>query len=530
MMTDRPAPDGEVSAVDSAGTRKFYSILYDSEANRPAILSAREPACFYDLLLNQIIDAIVAGREQYDLKPFFHAPLNDLSTITYRHEVMRDLETEVLYESVRTFSTHMESMRYRVSSARQSHYKYQREGLFLEAASRYCEAVRTLYHALGEHMPRSLGLLAFTRYLKDHLASDAFKALTHDIEKLHTDLAAIEYAVLIDGSRVVVRPYRPEPDYTVSVENIFDRFKRDGAENYRVKYPDRISMNHVEANILERVARIHAETFAHLDDFYATHATFRDSAIVDFDREIQFYLAWIDYIGKFKRAGLKFCYPDVSDTNKNIMVEDGFDLALAGKLVPNGEIPVCNNFSLSGNDRILVVTGPNQGGKTTFARMFGQLHYLSSLGCPVPGKVARLLLFDRLFTHFEREEDITTLRGKLEDELIRIHRILEQATPQSILVINEIFSSTTISDALYLATAVMARIRELDALAVCVTFLDELAQGDKVTSMVAGVSPDQPSQRTFKLMRRPADGLAYALSLAEKYGLTFEHIKERLGS
>jgi DNA mismatch repair protein MutS len=506
----------------------FHSILF-SESQSGADGDARQaPEFFPDLHLDQIIASITAGRDEYNLKPFFYTPLTSVDAIYYRHEILRDLEGEALAGSIRLFAEAMRKMRTHLAQAGQLYYKHQKKIWFRDAVEIYCDAVRHLCRGLADAELRSRGFQAFRDFLTSYAQSNEFVSLAADTEKLKTDLAAIRHSLHIHGKRIRVSKYQSEPDYGVDVLQTFEKFKQASAKEYRFDARSPAEMNHVEAAVLDLVAQLYSETFSFLDAYCDRHASFLNPGIARFDREVQFYAALLEYGTRFKRAGLHLCYPSVS-RSKEVYGRQVFDLALAERLVREKTPIVANDFYLNDPERVFVVSGPNQGGKTTFARTFGQSHYLASIGCMVPGKEARLFLCDALFTHFEKEEDIRELTGKLEDELLRIHRILDQATPASILIMNESFLSTTLQDALFLSKRIMERILAIDMLCVSVTFLDELgAMSEKTVSMVSTVDPQDPARRTFKVVRQPADGRAYADVIAEKYQLAYSSVKTRI--
>lgn len=526
-LAPRMRPQGHAASDSSS---MFRSILFPPGLEELRDEQVEPPACFIDLNLDQIVTAIVEKRDEDVLRPIFYSAYRNEEIVRYRQAVFSDLERAETFAIFPAFCEAMRTIRANLSYAEKISYKRHRHTVILRAAWLYCDAVTALHHSLEALTLQSLGLREFLAYLASYTSTKAFTQLAAETQELRNSLLQLSYGMLFRGDKVTVRKYASEPDYTVTILERFAKFReQELAPPAPAKPKDDFSLNHIEEGILEFVGRLFPEQFRRLEDYVIRHTNFTDVVIARFDREIGFFVAYLAFIEPLKQAGLSFCHPEVSVSSKETRVEKSFDLALAAKLLKEKGAVVCNDFCLTGTERLIVVSGPNQGGKTTFARMFGQLHFLAGLGCPVPGKLTHLFLPDHLFTHFEREEDITNLRGKLEDELVRLHQSCEAMTPDSVIVLNEIFNSTSLDDQVFLSTKVLEKILAADAIGVCVTFIDGLSTlSEKTVSMVSTVDPEDPARRTFEIVRKPADGLAYAISLAQKRGVTYEKLRTRV--
>jgi DNA mismatch repair protein MutS len=131
----------------------------------------------------------------------------------------------------------------------------------------YCDAVNCLAHDLTLGDLKSRGFLAFREYLTNYAASGHFTSLLAETKKLRADLSTVKYCLLIKDNGFKVRKYESEIDYSVDVEETFEKFKQGAVKDYAVKFSNSLDMNHVEAKVLDFVAQLYPEKFPDLDNY-----------------------------------------------------------------------------------------------------------------------------------------------------------------------------------------------------------------------------------------------------------------------
>lgn len=491
----------------------------------------------HDLALDQLVERVgyAVGAE---LAAVLTTPLTDPADIRRRQDVFRALDAPGVRTAVKTLIAAVESCDASLASANKSYSSVEADLWRLHAAVTYLDAFTTFADELPGALSRSgidsEALSTVASVCSHRAAEPAFRAVRAEARELSSALDDVVVALWLRGATATVAQFDDEPDDVATIRDVFARFEGHGAPRRRVdtSHPPRTSgrrMDGVQAQILTMTERLHPDLFGRISAFAPTAVHVVDEFARRFVHDARLYLAYLDVLEPLRSAGLRVCYPTVSARARGIDAQETYDLVLASRLSSEGRKLVTNDLRLDETERLLVVTGPNQGGKTTFARTIGQLHHLAAVGLPVPGRRVELALADRVLTHFERPERLDNLAGRLGEGLQRMKDLLERSTDRSVLVLNEVFTSTALDDARFLTQEVLARARKIGALVVCVTFIDDIASFDDATvSMVADVDPADPAARTFRLTRRPADGMAYAKALAERHGLTAQAITARL--
>ncbi len=199
--------------------------------------------------------------------------------------------------------------------------------------------------------------------------------------------------------------------------------------------------------------------------------------------EINYYLAAVRMIEGLRDQGLPMCRPEIRPAGERICrIEQSFNLNLARHMM--GQQPgiaigpqiILNDILLDDRSRVQILTGPNQGGKTTYTQMVGLNQLLAQAGLLIPGRAGQISPADHILTHFPHEEKLESGAGRFGEEARRLAAVFENVTAESLVLFNESLSSTSPGESIYLAQDLVRILRQVGARAIFNTHLHQLAQ------------------------------------------------------
>ena len=483
-----------------------------------------EAVPFYqDLNLDQIIDKM-AIRWGKDMKKYYRYMPVSPEEVRYRREVYRDIRKETVRDALIAFTENLNAVTELRQEGEKARIPMQKCVWHIREIGAYCAAYEALGQALEKTDLVSEGLLEFRRILKDILESGGYRQLKERTEKILARIRQMRFIITYDKDRMSVEIGKLEGEGAYE-EMLKDRIGKEirHLQNPFIADP---TLTELENSCLEILESKQPKFFAEIKAASDQSKGYERPVLRRFEREVIFYLSFCTFQQDMENAGFAFCTPSASE-EKRMEARGLYDLALALNAMSSGEQVVSNDFEYNPGERFFVLTGPNQGGKTTFARSLGQLVYLSLMGFDVPAKSANVHFFPALQTHFSVEESVETGRGKLKEELVRLAPMMADHQKNTFVIINELFTTAASYDAEIMGRNVLKHFIELGCMGIYVTHLKELTSiQEGVVSMRAMLGDDKiPS---FKITRGEADDTACAESVVKKYRLTYEQLKERL--
>lgn len=311
-------------------------------------------------------------------------------------------------------------------------------------------------------------------------------------------------------------------------------------------YNENGGTNDLEAPLFRELKEINSEYISHLDR--AIRAYFKKSTedILTFESQMSFYIGAKRIIDAVRARGLEMCRPKYLKMDERRLDAKGvFDLSFYTQMVssdPMGTLKdkiITNDCKMDDDGRFFVLTGANNGGKTTYTRAIGIIQVMAQAGIYVPCTSCEISPVDFIYTHFPKEEEVGLNTSRFTQECKQFKVTVDNATRYSMLLLNESIQSTTPTECVFIATELTKIFRCIGVRGVYATHLLELAknldklnaevEGDtKLVSIVTTVDTTADNKRLYRIVRSAPQEFGYAQTIYKKFGVSFEEVQKRM--
>lgn len=444
---------------------------------------------------------------------------NDLETVLYRQDVLRDcLENIAVVRDI--YSIAVEA----IEGEKKNWFsfgKYPSTNLWraneiLELFVTQLKKLRTLADSHSSKF-RYRGFIRFFKMIQDELGQRYFETISSHLKQTKFADGVFISASLGKGNRgedYVLR--QMDTNEKSWLEWVFPP-KLPGF-TYEL-HPRDESGARALSNLRDRginlVANVLAQSTDHILGFFKMLRT-----------ELAFYLACANLHERLSAKGEPTCYPTPSRESVHGFECRGlYDVCLS----LNMKDRAVGNGVVGEGKELVMITGANQGGKSTFLRSVGLAQLMMQAGMFTPAEGFRSGLCDGLFPHFKRQEDAAMKSGKLDEELSRMNVIVDRLTPHSIVLFNESFAATNEREGSEIARQIVGALLEKPCRVFYVTHLYDLARSfferKLKNALFLRAERRADGTRTFRVIEGEPLETSYGPDL---YGQIFNHKDQRL--
>ena len=510
------------------------NLLFKSDGNDNYIILPDETV--KDIALHELIGFMTGDQdEQKIIRDIMVRIPKDPSDMTYRQEILKDLLADPeLCSGIREITDSIKVLQYYGTGAKRMHDRDNSLASLLEelrVLKVYVNTVESLFGTLNKSNISSEGLIAVRDSLKEIAESGEFKSVKPDIIKVQEDLSAAKGAVVgvtltadMDIENVTAIEfvdYKPRSNYTIMDVAVGSKI-RNPFNDYKYQDPLLTAMT----PFMKKHLGLH---FGEVKRLINKHSKYDSRLLTNLYNGLVFYLSAADLCRKLASRNYVTSFPEIVP-GKVLEIRNLYNIRLA--IAQQNEI-VKNDFSFADNEKIYILTGPNRGGKTILEQALGLISVMASSGMFVTADSCGGMPFSKILTHFPIDENLTINYGRLGEEAVRIKEMVKSADSNTLLLFNETFSTTSSADALYLSKDLLHILKEKGSCVIFNTHIHELAgcipemngwEGD--SRIISAVMEIRDNVNTFKLKRSAPDTSSYARNIAEKYGITYEQLKE----